>query len=29
MTSDDFRAVIRSDIVKWSKAIKQTGIRID
>lgn len=29
MTSDEFRAVIRSDIVKWAKAIKQTGIRID
>jgi tripartite-type tricarboxylate transporter receptor subunit TctC len=26
-TSDEFAAVIRSDIVKWSKAIKQTGIR--
>lgn len=25
-TSDEFRTVIRSDIVKWSKAIKQMGI---
>jgi tripartite-type tricarboxylate transporter receptor subunit TctC len=28
-TSDEFAAVIRSDIVKWSKAIKQTGIRAE
>ena len=28
-TSDEFVAIIRSDIVKWSKAIKQTGIRAE
>jgi tripartite-type tricarboxylate transporter receptor subunit TctC len=26
-TSDEFTAIIRSDIVKWSKAIRETGIR--
>ena len=28
-TSDEFRTAIRSDIVKWSKAIKQMGIAAD
>lgn len=28
-TSDEFAAVIRSDIAKWSKAIQRTGIRAE